>query len=363
MSSIVKHNYLESLLKSLPQKPIDNLSWLKQLRTDAIDSVGKQKLPTLRDEDWRFTDISPLTKLPYQPSKVICNLQISDIDHLFLEEKNNRLVFVDGHYAPQLSNIIDDEGLVIGNISELIATQAPNIEPHLGQYAKFEDSIFTAQNTAFLQDGAFISVAHNTSVSSPVHLLFLATQEEVTSYTRCLLIGDAGSNVTLIEDFVSLQEAAYVTNAVTEISLAANAQAKHYRVQRENNNAFHLANCSVSLAHTSRYQSANISLGAHISRINLNVHLTDEAAECSIDGLTLISGRQLSDTHTTIDHLKPNGTSHQQHKCIIDDEAHAVFNGKIMVRPQAQRTNSSQSSRNLLLSGQSHIDTKPQLEI
>ena len=153
------------------------------------------------------------------------------------------------------------------------------------------------------------------------------------------------------------------TNSVTEISLAANAHARHIRVQRENTHAFHFANCAVSLAHASHYQSASISLGSHISRYNLDVRLLDEAAECIIDGLTLISDRQLADTHTCIDHVKPSGTSHQQHKCIVDDSAHAVFNGKIIVRPHAQRTNSSQSSRNLLLSSAAQIDTKPQLEI
>ena len=363
MSNIVSHDYLESLLESLPKDSTDALSWLKQLRAEAIDQVGRQKLPTLRDEEWRFTDISPLTKLPYRPSQATADLRLAYIEHLFLEEANNRLVFLDGHYAPQLSNIIDTENLIIGNLSELLASQSSSIQTHLGQYAKFQENIFTAQNTAFLQDGAVIAIARNTSISSPIHLLFIATQKEVTSYARCLLIGDTGSNVTLIEDFVALQEDAYVTNSVTEISLAANAQAKHYRIQRENNKAFHLANCAVSLAHASHYQSINIALGAHISRFNLDVQITDEAAECSVDGLTLIAGKQLSDTHTNIDHLKPNGTSKQQNKCIIDGAAHAVFNGKIMVRPQAQQTNSSQSSRNLLLSSQAHVDTKPQLEI
>ena len=366
MNDIVCHDYFESLLQLLPNKDSNSteaLSWLKQLKADAIDQVGKQRLPTLRDEEWRFTDISPLTKLPYRPSLAVCNLQLADIEHLFLAETNNRLVFVDGHYVPELSDIIDNENLIVGNLSELLATQSSSIQPHLGQYAKFQENIFTAQNTAFLQDGALISIARNTSIAAPVHLLFIATQSEVTSYARCLLVGDTGSNVTFIEDFVALQEGAYVTNAVTEICLAANAQAKHYRIQRENNKAFHLANCAVSLAHASRYESINIALGAQISRFNLDAKLTDEAAECNIDGLTLIADKQLSDTHTNIDHLKPNGTSQQQHKCIIDDAAHAVFNGKIMVRPQAQQTNSAQSSRNLLLSSQAHVDTKPQLEI
>ncbi len=362
MNTVASHDYLTSLLQSLPKKPTDSVSWLKQLRAEAIDQIGKQKFPSLRDEEWRFTDISPLTKLPYRPSLTVSDLQLTDIDHLFLEEPSNRLVFVNGHYAPQLSNIID-ANLIIGNLPVLMADHSSSIQMHLGQYAQYQDNFFTTQNTAFLQDGAFISIARNTSVPSPIHLLNIATQPEVTNYMRCLLVADTGSDVTLIEDYVSLQESAYITNAVTEISLAPNAQARHYRVQRENKNAFHLANCTVALAHASRYQSVNVALGAQISRLNLDVRLNDEAAECCIDGLTLITDNQLSDTHTCIDHLKPNGNSQQQHKCIIDGSAHAVFNGKIMVRPQAQQTNSSQSSRNLLLSSQAHIDTKPQLEI
>ncbi len=206
-------------------------------------------------------------------------------------------------------------------------------------------------------------VPRNTSVTTPIHLLFIATQKEVTSSPRCLLIGETGSKVTVIEDYVALQEACYITNTVTEVSLAANAQASHIRIQRDSDQAFHLANCSVSLAHASQYQSTSITLGALISRYNMNVQLKDEASECSINGLALITNKQLADTHTCIDHLKPHGTSHQQHKCIVDGAAHAVFNGKIIVRPHAQLTNSTQSSRNLLLTRQAHVDTKPQLEI
>jgi Fe-S cluster assembly protein SufD len=177
------------------------------------------------------------------------------------------------------------------------------------------------------------------------------------------LIGESGSRVTLIEDYAALGKAAYITNAITEISLADNAHARHIRLQRESTQAFHLANCAVSLAHASNYQSISIALGSRISRYNLDVRLTDEAAECTVDGLTVISDHQLADTHTCIDHSKPGGTSRQLHKCIADDTAHAVFNGKIIVRPHAQRTNSSQSSRNLLLSKTAQVDTKPQLEI
>lgn len=363
MSAIIHTDYLECLLKSWLTKPTESLSWLSRLRAQAIDRVSTQRLPTKRDEEWRFTDISPLTDLPYQPSQPDSNLQVQDIEHLCVKEVKNRLVFVDGYYSPQLSTIIDSAALVIGNLPAFLSTHASILESHLGQYAKFDNNVFTALNTAFLRDGALIVIPKNTVIAEPIHLLFIATQNEVTSYPRCLLIGETGSNVTLIEDYVALQQGTYITNSVTEISLAANAHAKHIRIQRESTQAFHLANCAVSLAHASNYQSVSISLGSQISRYNLDVRLTDEAAECTIDGLTLIADRQLADTHTCIDHLKPNGTSRQQHKCIVDDAAHAVFNGKIMVRPHAQHTNSSQSSRNLLLSKTAQVDTKPQLEI
>ncbi len=363
MSDLANTDYLECLLKSWSIKSTESLSWLNQLRAHAIDCVNTQKLPTRRDEEWRFTDISPLTHLPYQPSQSECNLQLHDIEHLTLKEAKNRLVFVDGHYSSNLSTIIDPTALVIGNLPEFVAAHASILESHLGQHVQFDNNVFAALNTAFLRDGALIIVPKNITIAEPIHLLFIATQNEVTSYPRCLVIGETGSNVTLIEDYVALQQTTYITNSVTEISLAANAHAKHIRIQRESTQAFHLANCAVSLAHASNYQSTSISLGSQISRYNLHVRLTDEAAECVIDGLTLISDRQLADTHTCIDHVKPNGTSRQQHKCIVDDAAHAVFNGKIIVRPHAQQTNSSQSSRNLLLSKTAQVDTKPQLEI
>ena len=363
MNEIAHMDYLQCLLKSWSTKPTESRSWLNQLRIQAIDHVNTQKLPTKRDEEWRFTDISSLTHLPYQPSQPEHNLQTQDIEHFYLSEANNRLVFVDGHYSPQLSTIIEPTALVIGNLPAFLSTHTSMLESHLGQYAKFDSNVFAALNTAFLRDGALIVVPKNTTIADPIHLLFIATQNEVTTYPRCLLIGEMGSNITLVEDYVALQQATYITNSVTEISLAADAHATHIRIQRESTQAFHLANCAVSLAHASNYQSVSISLGSQISRYNLDVRLTAEAAECVIDGLTLISDRQLADTHTCIDHLKPNGTSRQQHKCIVDGAAHAVFNGKVIVRPHAQRTDSSQSSRNLLLSKTAQVDTKPQLEI
>ncbi len=359
-------SYLESLLQGQPQLPPSSLAWLNQLRANAVDRVGTLTVPTTRDEEWRFTDISPLAKLSFQPVHVSSSLQISDVEHFYIEEATIRLVFVDGAYAPGLSlqsNGIEGPGLIVMNLPTAVSAHAPAIEPHLGRHVEFEDNVFAALNTAFLHDGALIIVPRNISVDKPVHLLFIATQKEAASHPRCLLIAECGSAVTVIEDYVSLQEEAYVTNAVTEIALADNAQVNHIRVQRDSTEAFHIASCAVSLAHASRYRSVSVALGARISRYDLNALLAAEGVECTVDGLALITGRQLADTHTCIDHAKPHGTSWQSHKCIVDGAAHAVFNGKIMVRPGAQRTDSSQSSRNLLLNAKARVDTKPQLEI
>ena len=233
----------------------------------------------------------------------------------------------------------------------------------MGRHVALQDALFAALNTAFLQDAAVLLVPRDTALAAPVHLLFISTQRDVASHPRLLLVAGAASQLTLIEDYVALHDGSYFSNAVAEIVLEANARVTHVRLQRESKQAFHMASCAVSLGAASRYHSASIALGAQTSRLELKVTQTAEGSECLLDGLALIDGEQLADTHTFIDHAKPHGTSRQLHKCIVGGSAHAVFNGQVMVRPGAQKTDSAQSSRNLLLSGRAHVDTQPQLEI
>ena len=350
--------YLESLLAGQTQLAASPLAWLNALRAAALERVGVLTVPTLRDEDWRFTDISLLTKMSFHPVRTAINLQAADIQRFHIAEAATRLVFVDGVFTPQLSNIDVDSGAVVSNL----AAGGGVCAAHLGRHAEFHTNVFAALNTAFLHDGALIVIPRDIAVATPIHVLFIATQKDVASYPRCLLLAESGSAVTVIEDYVALQEEAYFTNAVTEILLADNAHVDHIRVQREGAQGFHIANCAVALAPASNYHSVSVALGARISRYNLNVQMS-EGGECAVDGLALISERQLADTHTCIDHTQPHGISRQLHKCIVGGSAHAVFNGKIMVRQGAQRTDSQQSSRTLLLSGRAQVDTKPQLEI
>ncbi|WP_394755809.1 Fe-S cluster assembly protein SufD [Rhodoferax sp.] len=358
---------LENLLAALALPPGSTTptqtQWLKALRAQALERVGALTLPNTHDEAWRFTSLAAFARQSFHPLRTVTALQPGDIAHLHLQEATIRLVFVDGVHAPQLSSVDSEAGLAVGTLASMLATQASHIEPHLGRHAACHDALFAALNTAFLLDAAVLIVPRDTVLATPVHVLFISTQPEVASHPRLLLVAGAGSNVTLIEDYVALHSGTYFTNAVAEVALEANAQVTHVRLQRESQQAFHMASCAVSLGAASRYHSVSIALGGQTSRLDLNVLQTAEGAQCSLDGLALIGGEQLADTHTFIDHAKPHGVSRQLHKCIVGGTAHAVFNGKVMVRPGAQKTDSAQSSRNLLLSSKAQVDTQPQLEI
>ncbi|HUX26215.1 MAG TPA: Fe-S cluster assembly protein SufD [Burkholderiales bacterium] len=359
MNTAPTKSYLDSLLPGRPAaSPLD---WLNELRAHAVERVGALTVPSTRDEDWRFTDISPLTKLTFQPAQGAQPLNPAALERWIIGEAAARLVFVDGIYAPQHS--FNHAGITVENFAAGLDRHKAAAQAQLGRNAAFESNAFAALNTAFLHDGALILAPRGLAVAAPVHLLFIATRKHAANYPRCLVVAEPGSALTLVEDYVALQDEAYFTNAVTEIVLAGDAQLHHVKVQREGAEAFHIANCAVSLAQSSRYHSVSVALGARISRHNLGVRLAAEGAECSIDGLALIGAKQLADTHTLIDHAQPQCSSRQLHKCIVDGTAHAVFNGNIMVRAGAQRTDSSQSSRNLLLSAKARVDTKPQLEI
>jgi Fe-S cluster assembly protein SufD len=340
-------DWLDALLTSQPQLPASPWACINTLRAEAVAQLDGQQMPTMRDEEWRFTDLAPLTRLSLGPVRSATPLLTADLAPFYLDDVATRLVFVDGIYAPQLSNLATGSGVVVTRLSAMGADHAVAIEAQFGRCQTTSDNVFAALNTAFFHDAAVIIVPRNVELSAPVHLLFMATQAGVASHPRCLLVAESGASVTLVEDYVALQDGPYLINPVTEIVLADQAHVKHMRVQRDSGRAFHIANCSVSVGRASRYQSVSVALGAQISRYNLSV-LLGQGAECALDGLALIAESQLADTHTRIDHAKSHGISRQLHKCIAGGSAHAVFNGKVVVRQGAQRTDSVQSNRNLL---------------
>lgn len=365
MSTVVgaTHPYIASLLSGC-ESGHDQLSWLGERRAAALERANALAVPTTRDEEWRFTDITPLTRVPFQPAVVAPHPGADDVAKFIIPEAGVRLTFVDGMFAPELSaNAGLPYGVVVTSLAAGLATHGSVIERHLARHARFEQDVFAALNTARLRDGALVWVAKNQQCPTPVQLLFLSTQKAVAAYPRCLVVAEAGAELTLVEEYASLVDNAYFTDAVTEVAIGDGAQVRHVRLQREARDAFHMATCAVALAKDANYASHAITLGARISRHDLSVRQGGEGAEVRLDGLTLIGGRQLADTHTLLDHGRPNGRSRQLHKCIVGGAAHAVFSGKIAVAPGAQLTDSAQESRNLLLSNKAHVDTKPQLEI
>lgn len=363
MTTAATHPYIQALLKGSHGMPQSPLGWLNQRRAQALERANALAVPTTRDEEWRFTDLSPLTKIHFQPVAVVTAPALSDIERFLVPEAGARLVFVDGVFVPGLSAMDGlPAGVRVANFNDGLMREALS-EQHLARHVGFDDNVFAALNTCYLRDGALIVLAKNAACAAPVHVLHIAARQEAAAYPRSLLLAAEGAQCALIEDFVSLHDGASFTNAVTEIVAGANARVCHVRLQRESLNAFHIANCAVVLEKDACYQGHAVTLGARISRHNLGVVQNGEGAEMKIDGLALISGRQLADTHTLMDHARPHGKSTQLHKCIAGGAAHAVFNGKVLVRAGAQLTDSAQQSRNLLLSPRAHVDTKPQLEI
>jgi len=354
--------FLESLLAGRSAAPAGPLGWVSALRAEALERANALTLPTTRDEDWRFTDLSALYKLAFRPAAA-ATPPAAALGLFAAPEVAARLVFVDGRFARTLSSVPAAAGIAVCDLGTALASDGDFVRARLGALADFRDDAFHAINTACLSDGAVVHAKPHAVADGPVQLLFLSMQPDVATHPRVLIVADEGSDLTVLEEYAGLADGPYVVNGVTEIAVGPAARVRHVRVQREAAGAFHIATGAVRLERDATYSSVSVALGARISRHNLNVVQAGEGVTVNLDGLALIHERQLADTHSFIDHAQPHGTSRQLHKCVVGDQAHAVFNGRILVRAGAQLTNSAQSSRNLLLSRRAHVDTKPQLEI
>ena len=341
-----------------------SVSWLLALRAEALERGSTLAVPTTRDEDWRFTDLAPLTRTGFGPVTAAPSLGADALAPFHIPEAGARLVFVDGCFSAPLSVIAaPGGGLFAGSLAAAFDTHDELLHTHLTRLADFRDDAFMAVNTAHLHDGALIVADAGHAVPQPVHLLHISTLADVAIHPRLLVVAYRDSDLTVIEDHVSLHHGACLSNAVSEIAVAAGARVRHVKLQRAGKAAFHVATTATHVERDARYHAVGIALGARLSRENVHVVQAGTGTDCQLDGLALIGGRQIADTHSFVDHALPDGTSRQLHKCIAAGAAHAVFNGRVLVREGAQRTNSAQQCRSLLLSGKAHIDAKPQLEI
>jgi Fe-S cluster assembly protein SufD len=347
----------------------DGPEWLEPVRRAAMDRFAATGFPSARHEEWRFTPIAPIAQGTWRqaagPAPIITRQQLDPF--IFGHPEWTTLVFVDGAYSDLLSSVgALAPGVRVGSLAESLRADGALLEKHLARHAPIESSPFTALSTAFMRDGGFIYVPANTDLARPVHLVFVATDEATGTVThpRNLIIVDRGARASVIESYVTLAPGStYWTNAVTEVVAGANSWLEHTRIQLESERAYHVGLTHVEQQRDSHYRSFAMAMGAALARHNLNTRLNGENVETLLYGLYLTRGEQLTDTHTAIYHDQPNCRSWEVYKGILDDRSRAVFNGKVFVRPEAQKTDAKQTNRNLLLSDAAKVNTKPQLEI
>jgi Fe-S cluster assembly protein SufD len=343
--------------------------WLAAIRKAAIARFAETGFPTTDEEEWRFTNVAPIASARFRPAAEADARRPSARDiaaHGFEGAAVAQLVIVNGRAVPELSTLGDARGsLALDSLAALLAKEPGALEAHLARHAEHTKHPFTALNTALLHDGAVIRVADRAVIERPVHVLYVTTADagSIVTHPRTLLIAGRDSQATVIESHVGLGEDVTFTNAVTEVVLGEGAVVEMIRIEQESRAAYHVANVSSHQLRASSLAFHSISLGAAIARNDVRAVLAAEGAECILNGLYVADGKQLVDNHTVIDHAMPHCASRELYKGILDGQARSVFNGRIIVRKDAQKTDSKQTNRNLLLSEEATVYTNPQLEI
>ena len=344
----------------------ESASGLHKLRRDAIDRVASLGFPTNRHEEWRYTNISPILKANFKPILSVHSAVVTKADvERFAFGTRHRLVFVNGFFSKELST--DDalpHGAFCGSLANALRSNHTVAHQHLGRYAKYDDNSFSALNTAFLRDGAFIFIPDGAVIEDSIHLLFIAAGSEPALISpRNLIVIGKNSQLSIVESYVAVTRETYFTNVVTEIVAGDHSILEHDKLQDEAREAFHIASIHAYQGAQTNFTSNSIALGGSIVRNNVTAILDAEGSETTLNGLSLATGTQLIDNHTTIDHAKAHCASRELYKSILDGKSRGVFNGKIFVRKDAQKTDAKQTNKTLLLSDNATIDTKPQLEI
>jgi Fe-S cluster assembly protein SufD len=336
-----------------------------RLRTAALQRFEERGLPTTRDEQWRNTSVAPIARAAFR----LPTASAVDAARLaaFRLEEAYEAVFVNGRFAPSLSTLSGlGEGVQVTSLAAFLGAPGSVAGP-LAQIASVDGQPFTALNTAFLEDGAYVRLAPQAVADKPIHLLFYSTNPDATaptlSHPRTLIDAARGSQARIIETFAGPAGEAYFTNAVTEIAVGEGAVVEHYKRQIESDRAFHVGRIEGRQARASQLHSFSFALGASLARTDVNVRLEAEGGECGMYGLYLGRGSQLLDHHTLIDHAAPRCSSREVYKGVLDERSRGVFFGTILVRPDAQKTDAHQTNKNLLLSREALVDSTPRLQI
>ena len=339
-------------------------AWLRGIRRDAFERARETGLPTSRDEEWRFTSVAPIAALPFSAAPHAAVDEAWVRSHSLADGSAAELVFVDGRYVPHLSRVNGlPRGVEARSLARILDADGALIGPHLARTAA--GPVFAALNTSLFEDGAFIRLSPDTVVASPISLLFISTLPDRMAmvHPRMFVAAGPGSQAQIVERYISVHHGAGLTNAFTQFLIADRAVVDHYRLQDESLYAIHIGAVEARLDRGGAFTSSSFTIGGALVRNDVTAILGGEGGECTLNGLYLAAGDQLVDNHTLIDHTAPRCTSHEIYRGILDETAHAVFNGKIIVRQDAQKTDARQTNRALLLSEAAHINTKPQLEI
>ena len=359
-------NYLEMFTEFAKRAPGQNQGWLRKLREDSFARFCEVGFPTTHDEDWRFTNVSAIAQTAFRLPEAAAKVSAQQIEPYRLPGAACHLVFVNGRFDAKLSFVSSlPKGVSVGSLAEEIRRDPKPLEKHLGQYLNTQRDVFCALNTAFLEDGAYVHIGRGTVLEAPVYLLFVTTASDapLMTHPRNLIIAEEDSQATVVEDYVSLGGGVAFSNAATELVAGEHTVLSHYLIEREHTDAYNVSTLRLQQGRSANVASHSVLLGGGLVRNNVHPVLAGEGADCLINGLFIGNGRQHMDNYMLVEHASPHCDSRQFYNGILDDQAHGVFHGRIIVHKDAQKTDAKQTNRNLLLSDDAQIDTKPQLEI
>ncbi len=361
-------SYLEDFTDFVKETANETPQWLRDLRDAAFARFCEVGFPTVRDEDWRFTNLSTLRRTPFRLARSNApRFSVSDLAAWHMKGAAARLVFVDGRFAAQVSACDGvPQGVTVNGLHNEIERRASTIAEHLGRYLNTERDPFCALNTAFAEDGAYVHIDRGVVVEQPIHLLFISTSgtTPAVTYPRNLIVVEDEGQASIVEDYVSFgAETPAFSNAVTELVARGSATVAHIMIEREHMQSYNFSTLRIEQARSANVASHSLLLGGALVRNNVHPVLAGEGGECLINGLFIGSRHQHLDNYMLVEHVRPHCASRQFYNGVLDEQAHGVFHGRIIVHKDAQKTDAKQTNRNLLLADDAQIDTKPQLEI
>jgi Fe-S cluster assembly protein SufD len=359
-------SYLEAF-SEMRQRTARQPEWLRSLREDAFGQFCEMGFPTLKDEAWRFTSVAPIARETFRLTEGgTAELTLEDLKPFLISNAACRLVFVNGRFAAALSDCGSvPAGVTAGSLAAEIDRNPATLESSLGRHLSLGADPFCSLNTAFLEDGGYVHIAKGTVLAAPIHLLFVSTDSEtpVMAHPRNLIVADRDSQADVVEEHVSLGDGKFFSNTATELVAAENAVIAHHLIECENRKSFHISTLQMQQERNSNVSSHSVLIGGALVRNNVHPVLAGEGGTCLINGLFMGDDSQHMDNYMLVDHASPHCSSHQFYNGILGGKSHGVFHGRIIVQKDAQKTDAKQTNRNLLLTDDAQIDTKPQLEI